>query len=193
MEFIKHFITNDGGRFAVAVDGDMVVVEHLSGTAPRPGHLYLVIESWPQLQEAANAAAATRRNMYAVERKHGMSGAVDYRLRECRTPETANFPIRASVHVSMYGKLNQGLRVWLGDLAPLCWAIFMDHPWEKGQTVDEASIFISKDWSAIPLHFSMGEDGLAVGMPPSQEDEENEDNDFVAWALLATLDKEDAE
>ena len=182
----RHFVTEAGGRFAVGIENNTFVMAHLTGTAPQPGHLYLAIETWPELQAAANEAAATRRNPYAVERREGMSGAVDYRLRECRDPSTGNYPVRATVHVSMYGKINQGIRIWLGDLAPLCWSMFVNHPFRDGQTVAEVEIFCpASGWSDTPLRFVMDEEGLAVAGPPRQENDET-----VAWALLATLDTE---
>lgn len=188
--FIKHFVTESNGRFAVAIDVDMFVLSHLAGPAPRPGHLALAIEAWPALQAAANTAAATRQNPYAVERRHGMSGAVDYRLRECRSLVSGNSPVRATVHVSMYGKLNQGIRVWLGDLAPLCWYMFGDYPFQDGQTIREAEVFRpSAGWQTVPLRFLIDDEGLlAVAGQPEPENDK-----FVAWDLLATLDKEDAE
>ena len=190
MEFIKHFITNDGGRFAVAVDGTLFVMAHLSGPAPRPGHLALAIEAWPALQAAANAASATRRNPYATERKVGMSGAEDYRLRECRNQTVGDFPVRATVHVSMYGKLNQGIRLWLGDLAPLCLPLFLNHPVQEGQTVREVEVFqpAYTGWQTVPLRFEVDAGGLTVAGQPEPEPENDK---FVAWALLATLDKEE--
>ena len=192
MEFIKHFVTESNGRFAVAVDGTVFVMAHLSGPAPRPGHLALAIEAWPQLQEAANAAAASRQNPYATERIVGMSGAENYRLRECRDVTTGDFPVRATVHVSMYGKLNQGVRVWLGDLAPLCWPIFLNHPVQEGQTIREVEVFQPSymGWQTVPLRFESDAGRLTVTGQPRPEPE---DEEFVAWALLATLDKEETE
>ena len=190
MEFIKHFVTESNGRFAVAVDGTMFVLAHLSGPAPRPGHLALAIESWPALQGAANAAAATRRNPYATERKIGMSGAENYRLRECRNQTVGDFPVRATIHVSMYGKLNQGIRLWLGDLAPLCWPIFLNHPVQEGQTILEVEVFqpAYTGWQTAPLRFEVNDNGLSVTGQPAQEADNH-----VAWGILATLDEEDAE
>ena len=191
--FIKHFVTESNGRFAVVVDGTVFVMAHLSGPAPRPGHLALAIEAWPALQEAANAAAASRQNPYATERIMGMSGAENYRLRECRNQTVGDFPVRATVHVSMYGKLNQGVRVWLGDLAPLCWPLFLNHPVEEEMTVREVAVFQPSymGWQTVPLRFEVRESGgLAVAGQPAPEPK---DEEFVAWGILATLDKEDAE
>jgi hypothetical protein len=189
MEFIKHFITNDGGRFAVAVDGTFFVMAHLSGPAPRPGHLALAIESWPQLQEAANESAASRMNPYATERIMGMSGAENYRLRECRNQTVGDFPVRATIHVSMYGKLNQGIRLWLGDLPALCWPIFLNHPVEEEMTVREVAVFqpAYTGWQTAPLRFEVDAGGLTVAGQPAPEPEGDQ---AVAWALLASLDKE---
>ena len=190
MEFIKHFITESNGRFAVAVDGTMFVMAHLSGPAPRPGHLALAIEAWPALQAAANAAAATRRNPYATERVIGMSGAENYRLRECRNQTVGDFPVRATVHVSMYGKLNQDIRIWLGDLPALCWPLFLNHPVEEEMTIREVEVFQPSymGWQTVPLRFEVDAGGLTVAGQPAPEPE---GEDFVAWALLATLDKEE--
>ena len=190
MTNFKHFVTESNGRFAIAVDGTQFVLAHMSGPAPRPGHLALAIEAWPQLQEAANAAASTRQNPYATERIVGMSGAENYRLRECRNVTTGDFPVRATVHVSMYGKLNQGIRLWLGDLAPLCWPLFLNHPVQEGQTVREVAVFQPSytGWQTAPLHFVKDAGGLTVTVAGQPEPEGNQ---AVAWALLATLDKEE--
>jgi len=48
-----------------------------------------------------------------------MSGAYNYRLRVLKDAGWRNTPTSAHLHVSMYGKLNQGLKLWLGDLPPL--------------------------------------------------------------------------
>ena len=190
MEFIKHFVTESNGRFAIAVDGTQFVMAHLSGPAPRPGHLALAIEAWPALQAAANAAAATRQNPYATERIVGMSGAENYRLRECRNQTVGDFPVRATIHVSMYGKLNQGIRLWLGDLPALCWPLFLNHPVEEEMTVREVAVFQPSymGWQTVPLHFVKNAGGLTVAGQPAPEPD---DDQAVAWALLATLDKEE--
>ena len=185
----KHFMTETGSRFALAIDGDMFIMSHLAGPAPRPGHAALAIEIWPELQAAANEAAGRRRNPYAVEKRVGMSGAEDYLLRECRDIRTGNFPVRATVHVSMYGKLNRGLELWLGDLTALCWHLFLNHPVEEGQTVREVPVFEPAwGWQTTPLQFQMKEDGGLSVAAVSQEDDQ-----AVAWGILATLDKEEVD
>jgi hypothetical protein len=88
----------------------------------------------------------------------------------------------------MYGKLNQKIRIWLGDLPPMCWSLFTNHPVvQETQTVREVEVYRPAwRWQATPLYFEMGEDGLAVSCCPEPNEEEP-----VAWALLATLDKEE--
>lgn len=113
------------GRFAIALVGDDgVVVVRLAGPAPRVGHVMAAVRMWPELQAFCNAAAAVRRHPYVVTCRTGMSGSHDYTLREVRDAALADYPTRASLHVSDYGACNRGVGskaspMWAGDFVAL--------------------------------------------------------------------------
>jgi hypothetical protein len=70
----------------------------------------------------------SRKNPWLVRSRTGMSGCSDYFLYSLRDEEYLDQPRAASLHVSMYGKLNEGLRLWMGDLPPLLAAVLQDYP-----------------------------------------------------------------
>jgi len=65
---------------------------------------------------------------WLVERRIGMSGCRDYSLYCLRNEVLRDQPRAASIHISMSGELNKGLRMWLGDLPPLLAAVIQDFP-----------------------------------------------------------------
>ena len=73
-------------------------------------------EGWA---EEAERLHLSRANPWKVETRTGMSGARDYRLRVLEDAEFAYAPVRATLHVSMSDKLNEGLDLWLGNVPPL--------------------------------------------------------------------------
>jgi len=82
-------------------------------------------EGW--LKEAERLHQS-RRNPWLVKSRYGMSGCSDYFLYSLRNEEYLDQPRVASLHVSMYGKLNEGLHLWLGDVPPLLAAMLQDYP-----------------------------------------------------------------
>lgn len=70
-----------------------------------------------------------RDHPWKIEVHKGLSGACDYRLRVLENEDWLYMPVKARLHVSMYSKLNEGLRsVWLGDLAPLLASFLEEFP-----------------------------------------------------------------
>ncbi|MEN6487661.1 MAG: hypothetical protein ABFD66_02060 [Smithella sp.] len=111
------------GRVGVRVDGDKgrIEVKILSGKEPLAGLLYPILnatlpEGW---KEECEKLHLNRKNPWKVERRVGMSECIDYRIRILHDTEWKNAPIVAGIHVSMSGRLNKGLNLWLGDLPPL--------------------------------------------------------------------------
>ena len=142
MSELKHF-QFDGfkglrGRFAMRLSGDLIEMQPLAGNAPRPEHVLKAVAQMPELVGAINVAIPTRRNLYTIDRRVGMSGAVDVRLREHRDEMWADYPVRAVVHISMYGKLNQGFRLWVGDFGAL-----FAHIWAQDVDFSEQSLDVS--------------------------------------------------
>ncbi len=117
------------GRAGVRVRYDLVEVVQLAGEALPASLLIPVLtaalgDGW---MTEAERLHRQRKNPWLVETRTGMSGCRDYRLRVLQNAEWLNTPIVASVHVSMHGKLNQGLCLWLGDLPPLLAAMLQDY------------------------------------------------------------------
>jgi hypothetical protein len=156
---IKHFIweyRGETGRVAVRVESDVIEVQQVGGKAPPWGSTNATAVDWSNvlntafrgpngepLRVYARNLSATRCARCAVERRTGMSGAVNYTLRIERNAKMADYPIAACLHVSMAGKLNDGLRMWLGDWAELNNALLGDvddDTPESGMTIREARV-----------------------------------------------------
>ena len=118
------------GRAGIRVQDDRIELAQLAGEALPASLLVPVIsavlgDGWVAEAERLHRQRA---NPWQVETRTGMSGARKYRLRVLENAEWHNAPIVASLHVSMYGKLNEGLRLWMGDLPPLLAAVLQDYP-----------------------------------------------------------------
>jgi len=70
----------------------------------------------------------SRKSPWPVKRRIGMSGCRDYTLYYLRNEALIDQPRAASLHVSMSWKLNEGLRLWMGDLPPLLAVVIQDFP-----------------------------------------------------------------
>jgi hypothetical protein len=119
---IKHFqwSENDNrGRVAVALNNEIFTLATIAGQCPPARVLIRVLEQWGEMRDALNAINDRRLHRTAIAPRVGMSGAYTLLLIEERDPELADYPTRARLHVSMYGKLNQGVRMWGGDLVEL--------------------------------------------------------------------------
>lgn len=132
---LKHVVWSLGeytsrGRAGIRVQDDRIELAQLAGEALPASLLVPVISAALGDGWVAEAEKLHRQrvNPWQVETRTGMSGAQDYRLRVLENAEWLNAPIVASLHVSMYGKLNKGLRLWLGDLPPLLAAVLQDYP-----------------------------------------------------------------
>jgi len=118
------------GLIAVKVEYDQLSLKSLAGPdMPVKMLLPLLNATLPEgwLKEAERLHQS-RRNPWLVKARTGMSGCSDYFLYSLRNEEYFDQPRVASLHVSMYGKLNEGLCMWLGDLPPLLAAVLQDFP-----------------------------------------------------------------
>lgn len=111
------------GRVGVRLEGDRIEICQLAGNAPpaHPSFLagLLTIEEYNE----GMAAHARRVNPWCFERREGMSGAVDLRLRVLENEWMGDAPIKSVLHISMNGKLNRGYSGWIGDFVALVeWA-----------------------------------------------------------------------
>jgi hypothetical protein len=114
------------GRFALWLEDGWVAYRPL-GRCPGVGHLYKALAKFPELVAAMNATIPERAHPCTVQTRVGMSGCRDYLLREHRDPEWGDYPVRARIHVSMHGLLNESFRMWVGDFAHLIDACVADY------------------------------------------------------------------
>lgn len=116
------------GRVAVKYGEDeKFIFASINGAAPPVWVLGMVLTANPEIIEASNDASMRRQNGYAIVYRVGMSGARDFRLLERRDDDLLDYPTRAHLHVSMYGKLNEGVRMWQGDLVPIIADMIENH------------------------------------------------------------------
>ena len=118
------------GLIAVKVEYDQLSLKSLAGPdMPVEMLLPLLNATLPDdwLIEAEKLHQS-RKNPWLVRSRTGMSGCRDYFLYSLRDEEYLDQPRAASLHVSMYGKLNERLRMWLGDLPPILAAVLQDFP-----------------------------------------------------------------
>ena len=122
--FVKHFwFSCEYGRGRIAVKfswPNMLEIKQISGVAP-PARL--LIDILPMLGKEfllyANKLHIGRAHGYAVEQRNHMSGSADIVVIDRRDDLFKEWPITGHGHGSMYGKLNYGVRIWLGDLPPV--------------------------------------------------------------------------
>lgn len=142
MEFIKHFNWVHGelrGRCVLAVDAaEGFQFSDLSGNSPTLEVLMRALALCPAVIEAANTANSRRQHMCAVDVRHGMSGCMDFILVEQRNTALLDYPTVARLHVSMVGKLNQGVAMWVGDLPPVLSAAWAYAPEWRAVQIEEA-------------------------------------------------------
>jgi hypothetical protein len=167
---IKHFVwsyNNETGRVAVSVDGDRITVRQIAGMAPPWSAEDATAIEWSNvlnnafhgpsgepLRVWAQDLSAQRVNRFAVQTCWGKSGSRNYLLRVERDAALADYPIAAVLHVSMYGKLNEGLSMWLGDFAELNNAIIGD---VDDETPDAAGLVIREVPTAEGLEWQTAE------------------------------------
>jgi hypothetical protein len=106
------------GLLGIRFNGDFLELRQLSGRAPSPiiagtAVMFAVreaLERYPELNLELEPIVSGK-----VERYEGTSGCVDYRVRYIRDIAMKDAPLRGKLHVSMYGKLNQGFSGLLQD------------------------------------------------------------------------------
>lgn len=82
-------------------------------------------EGWAEEAERLHLSRACP---WRVGVRIGMSGARDYSLRVLADEEYKYVRVQGRLHVSMYGRLNEGVSMWLGDLPPLLAALSEEYP-----------------------------------------------------------------
>lgn len=128
-DVLKHVVVMDEWNdrrslVAVSLSAGDLVVEPLAGQAPYSDELIGILDAaMPGWADEAEELHLSRKRYYDVRKRVGLSGCVDYKLYSCRDLSICDWPLRACLHVSMCGKLNQGVRCWLGDLPPLAAAM----------------------------------------------------------------------
>ena len=119
MNNLRHYFWQCGefghGRVAVRISDESIEIAQISGNAP-PANLYFLVALVTEDEYAACENAHLRRiNPWCIERRIGMSGAVDLRLRVLEDEAMGDAPIKNVLHISMNGKLNCGYKGWIGD------------------------------------------------------------------------------
>lgn len=126
---VKHFAwtsENARGRIAVVIENDMIEIVQISGQAIPADMMSLWNDVLGNIEVNGENAAVyadrlnrQRKNRIGVQIRQGMSGCVDIKLRSERDARLHDYPVVASLHVSMYNKLNGRIKMWLGDFAAL--------------------------------------------------------------------------
>jgi len=107
---------------------NIVIVRTLAGEGLPAKLLFPVLNlAFPDWVERAEKLHQSRKNPWTVVVRYGMSGCRDYRLYALKDEELMDQQLCAELHVSMYGKLNEGVRLWAGDLPPLLEALLDDY------------------------------------------------------------------
>jgi hypothetical protein len=167
MSEVKHFcltfsetVNRDGqpclctekSRVAVVFDGGMIRMKHLAGIAPYAYQAVwakLLLDFFPDDLARMGGHRKERVNPFAIQRRVGMSGCVDYTLRYLVDPTFADWRKGGRLHISMHGKLNEGFSMWEGDFMELGKHL---PPVPEGVTFDieEVSPFDPGDYFAFP-------------------------------------------
>ena len=159
---IKHFnwsLEGYGrGRVAISIDEqtNILTLAQIAGNAPPAalaawGNLINAFELGEGEESALQLAAqlhAERVNRFAVERRVGMSGAVDYRLIVEKNAALADYPTVAVLHISMADKLNGGIKMWLGDFYPIYQQWLADNAYGdglSGYTAEEGEALVIEE------------------------------------------------
>lgn len=132
MKTLKHFnwtFKGMHGRVAVLIENEVITIAQIGGNAPPANKHFLLALITDDEWRAAAACHARRINPWCVERRIGMSGANDLRLRVLENEALGDAPIKNVMHFSMNEKMNQGYDGWLGDF----YAILESWPdeWER--------------------------------------------------------------
>ena len=168
---IKHFrwtYGGESGRVAARVDllRQEIEVRQIAGKAPPWDANNATCIAWSNALNSAFAGpndeplrvhgqnvSAGRVRRFAVQKRVGMSGCVDYVLRSERNAALLDFPIEAVLHISMAGKLNGGFKLWLGDWAELT---SYQNSWVSDETPD-AEMVIEEVPTATDLDWQTAE------------------------------------
>ncbi len=159
---VKHYTcytsaTDRPGRVAVAVRDGRFEMADVAGPAPGAWVLSAILADNPDIVTAANRAACFRQYQHAVVQHNGMSGATTFRLIERRYDPTQNYPTVGVLHISMHGKLNDGVKCRLSSLPPLVAAALAARALRApdGAWIREEALRGDVDWKML-------EDQLAV-------------------------------
>jgi hypothetical protein len=167
---VKHFVwTNrdgESGRIAVKTTASRFELRQLAGSAPRPEVLFAVLEQMPETVEAANELHESRQDPWRVDVRVGMSGCRDYLLRHLRSKQLRDLPIGSGLHISMYGKLNDDVNIWLRDLTPLL-ITMLEHGEGEGESrgdIEEVPLpsLEGLEWREPHLELDILSNGIGV-------------------------------
>ncbi len=119
------------GRVGIRLADNRLALKTLAGHALPAELLLPVLEAVlpPETWEEAERQHRSRPLPWTVEVREGMSGCRTYRLRVLADQEWGFAPVVASLHVSMYGRLNMGIKpILLENALPLLAVVARDFP-----------------------------------------------------------------
>ena len=147
VEHFKWEYDGKGGIISVYLSGCWLEIKLVSGSAPPVEILAELVNDWvPVVNEIAYVNNLNRQNPYAIKIREGTSLCLDYSLIECRDEEMKIFPKKGEIHISMYGRLNEGLAMWPWDFAILMDEIKFDCDIIRYINISPARIDTPESW-----------------------------------------------
>lgn len=121
---VHHFqweTVNERGRVAVVVEFDeRVIFQSLHGSAPPFNEtLIRVVMDDMGWWDWSRDLHESRINQFAIRVSESPFGSMNFDVHVRKSDELGHYPRTARLHKSNRGKLNHGIKMWLGDLYAL--------------------------------------------------------------------------
>ena len=148
---IKHYnfeTENLRGRFAVAIaeEDDRFILQQIAGQAPPVEVLYRICQFNPEILDRGLEASRSRKHRFMVESYEPGGDRATYTLRYRRDTRIADYPYGGRLHISMNGKLNQDVDMWIGDFYELSKKIRLDMAVLDSLKIEEAHVDKELNW-----------------------------------------------
>ena len=136
------------GRFAVAIteEDDRFILQQIAGQAPPVEVLYRICQFNPEILDRGLEASRGRKHRFMIESYEPGGDRATYTLRYCRDARIADYPYGGSLHISMNGKLNQDVDMWVGDFYELSKKIRLDMAVLDSLKIEEAHVDKELNW-----------------------------------------------
>ena len=128
---------------ALIVECDVVRINHVGASAPGSSRLNFIISEIVGMygvEELINIRRS-RKHSFKVKDYKGKYGSYGYYIEYYKPVGNTDYyaPVRGGrLHVSMYHKLNQPIKMWVGDLIEL--AYFLQKDCDEGVNMEEDSL-----------------------------------------------------